>query len=113
MQIQEKAEANGLATAALVFAIISVMTAWLMVLGIPCAVLSFVFALLSRGGKKMCTEAVVAVIVAAVGAIIGLTLFFAIFSFLLRSIGMFGPEQIQRMFGGILRLGLEGGAFVC
>ena len=113
MQIQEKAEANGLATAALVFAIISVISSWLPVFGIPCAVLSFVFALLSRGGKKMCTEAVVAVIVAAVGAIIGLTLFFAIFSFLLRSIGVFGPEQMQRIFGGILRLGLEGGAFVC
>lgn len=113
MPYQEKAEAGGLAAAALVFAIISVVTAWIPFAGFPCAVLSFVFALLSRGGKKMSTMAAVAVVIALIGLIVGVVLFLGVWTFFLRSLGVFGPDQMLRLFNGILRMGLSGGAYVC
>ena len=113
MPYQQKAEAGGMAAAALVFAILSAVTAWLPFAGVPCAVLSFVFALLSRGGKKMSTMALVAVIIALIGLVVGIVLFLAVWTFLLRSLGVFGPDQMLRLFNGILRMGSSGGAFVC
>lgn len=113
MPYQKKAEAGGLAIAALVFAILSAVTAWLPFVGLPCAVLAFVFALLSRGGKKMSTEAAVAVVIALVGIVIGLVIFLSIWGFFLRTLGAFGTDGVFRMFNGILRRGFAGGAFVC
>lgn len=72
MDTTVKAETNGLAIAALVFGVLSVLTCWTVILPIPQATLAIAFALLSRGNKKECTMAVVGTVLGIIGVVLGI-----------------------------------------
>jgi hypothetical protein len=60
---------NGLATAALVFAILSLLGGMIFYFSVPCAMLAILFALLSRGNGKMFSRCKAAIVLGIVGAV--------------------------------------------
>jgi len=67
MDTKARAEVNGLAVASLIFGIISILTCWTVILPVPLVLLTFMFALLSRGNKKESGVAVAGMVLGVVG----------------------------------------------
>lgn len=66
-----RADTNALAVASLVFGIIGLLISWTMVFNLPCACLTFMFALLSRGNKRKCGLAVAGTVMGILSLIVG------------------------------------------
>ena len=109
MQCREKASENGLSIAALIFSILSVLTLWIPFAGTPFAVLALVFALLSRGGKKMNSMSVISVVITLVGVLLSFLIMAGIFVYLIKAMGVMDPEELQQLLNGLLRQYGQGG----
>ena len=78
MDKKYRAETNALSIASLVFGIIGLLISWTVVFNIPCACLTFMFSLLSRGNKKKCGLAAAATVMGIISLIIGAVAFVSV-----------------------------------
>lgn len=71
MDKKQRAETNALSIASLVFGIISLLISWTVIFNIPCAFLTFMFSLLSRGNRKLSGLAAAGTVMGIISLIVG------------------------------------------
>lgn len=105
MRYREKAENGALSVAALVFAILSLLSVFFFVSSVPAAFLGILFACLSRGGKKMSGMAVAAVIISAAAIFIALVIVGAmLYTLLGQMTAFYGTDGLGRVFELFIRM---------
>ena len=106
MEIHEKAAPNGMSLAAFIFGILTLLGSCTIALPVFTAPLTVTFALLSRGNKRMNTQAFTGLLLAVFGLAIGLIVFVLVLLIIGGSIAALANGLLGPMMENVLNWGV-------